>query len=141
MLYFSTACQFSRAATVSASASASAARPSAASRAPGSEPRIAPHPQRVAETPGVLARPVVGGPDHRGDQVGALGLQPGHPRGDRNSFPLSARAILLARLSDKREDVDLTDEGIPRSLEDQIQRMRDRAGQLGWDVWKVIKNT
>jgi DNA invertase Pin-like site-specific DNA recombinase len=50
------------------------------------------------------------------------------------------RAILLARLSDKREDVDLTEEGIPFSLEDQIQRMRDRAGQLGWDVWKVIRN-
>jgi DNA invertase Pin-like site-specific DNA recombinase len=46
----------------------------------------------------------------------------------------------LARLSDKREDVDLTDEGIPMSLEDQIQRMRDRAAQLGWDVYKVIKN-
>jgi DNA invertase Pin-like site-specific DNA recombinase len=46
----------------------------------------------------------------------------------------------LARLSDKREDVDLTDEGIPRSLEDQIQRMRERAAQLGWDVFKVIRN-
>jgi site-specific DNA recombinase len=54
--------------------------------------------------------------------------------------PTRPRAILLARLSDKRDDVDLTDEGIPRSLEDQIQRMRDRAAQLGWDVWKVIKN-
>ncbi|XVU24179.1 recombinase family protein [Actinoplanes sp. CA-054009] len=50
------------------------------------------------------------------------------------------RAILLARLSDNREDVDLTDEGIPQSLEDQIQRMTDRAGQLEWIVWKVIKN-
>lgn len=47
---------------------------------------------------------------------------------------------MLARLSDKRDDVDLTDEGIPRSLEDQVQRMRERAAQLGWDVWKVIKN-
>jgi site-specific DNA recombinase len=54
--------------------------------------------------------------------------------------PTQPRAILLARLSDKRDDVDLTDEGIPRSLEDQIQRMRDRAAQLGWYVWKVIKN-
>jgi site-specific DNA recombinase len=54
--------------------------------------------------------------------------------------PVRPRAILLARLSDKREDVDLTDEGIPRSLEDQVQRMRDRAAQLGWEVWKVIKN-
>ena len=50
------------------------------------------------------------------------------------------RAILLARLSDKREDVDLTDEDIPASLDDQIQRMRDRAARLGWDVYKVIKN-
>ena len=50
------------------------------------------------------------------------------------------RAILLARLSDNREDVDLTDEGIPRSLEDQVQRMRHRADELGWDVYKVIKN-
>lgn len=50
------------------------------------------------------------------------------------------RAILLARLSDNREDVDLTDEGIPLSLEDQIRRMRERAAHLGWDVWKVIKN-
>jgi site-specific DNA recombinase len=46
----------------------------------------------------------------------------------------------LARLSDNREDVDLTDEGIPSGLDDQLRRMRDRAGQLGWDVWKVIKN-
>ena len=36
--------------------------------------------------------------------------------------------------------MDLTDEGIPAALDDQIQRMRGRAGQLGWDVWKVIKN-
>jgi DNA invertase Pin-like site-specific DNA recombinase len=49
-------------------------------------------------------------------------------------------AILLARLSDNRDDVDLTDEGIPLSLEDQVQRMRERADQLGWQVWKVIKN-
>jgi DNA invertase Pin-like site-specific DNA recombinase len=55
-------------------------------------------------------------------------------------IPARPRAILLARLSDNREDVDLTDEGIPLSLEDQIRRMTDRAGQLGWDVWKVIKN-
>ncbi|MEV6922974.1 recombinase family protein [Dactylosporangium sp. NPDC051485] len=54
--------------------------------------------------------------------------------------PARPRAILLARLSDNREDVDLTDEGIPLSLDDQIRRMTDRAGQLGWDVWKVIKN-
>ena len=47
---------------------------------------------------------------------------------------------MLARLSDKRDDVDLTDEGIPLGLDDQIQRMRDRAGGLDWDVWKVIKN-
>ncbi len=47
---------------------------------------------------------------------------------------------MLARLSDKRFDVDLTDEGIPAGLEDQVQRMRDRAAQLGWDVWKVIMN-
>lgn len=50
------------------------------------------------------------------------------------------RAILLARLSDNREDVDLTDEGIPFGLDDQVRRMRELAGQLGWDVWKVIKN-
>jgi DNA invertase Pin-like site-specific DNA recombinase len=49
-------------------------------------------------------------------------------------------AILLGRLSDNREDVDLTDEGIPLSLEDQIRRMRTRADELGWNVWKVIKN-
>ena len=55
-------------------------------------------------------------------------------------IPARPRAILLARLSDNREDMDLTDEGIPLSLEDQIRRMSDRAGQLGWDVWKVIKN-
>jgi len=54
--------------------------------------------------------------------------------------PSRPRAILLARLSDNREDVDLTDEGIPFSLEDQIRRMSERAGQLGWDVWKVIRN-
>ncbi|WP_431726930.1 recombinase family protein [Verrucosispora sp. TAA-831] len=36
--------------------------------------------------------------------------------------------------------MDLTDEGIPASLEDQIQRMRERADRLGWDVWKVIMN-
>jgi DNA invertase Pin-like site-specific DNA recombinase len=50
------------------------------------------------------------------------------------------KAILLARLSDNRDDVDLTDEGIPSGLDDQIRRMRERAAQLGWDVWKVIKN-
>lgn len=50
------------------------------------------------------------------------------------------RAILVGRLSDKREEIDLTDEGIPRSLDDQIGRMRDRAAELGWDVYKVIKN-
>ncbi|GAA4690807.1 recombinase family protein [Phytohabitans rumicis] len=55
-------------------------------------------------------------------------------------IPAPRKAILLARLSDKREDVDLTDEGIPASLEDQIQRMRDRAALLGWVVYKVIKN-
>ncbi|MDQ7905986.1 recombinase family protein [Phytohabitans sp. ZYX-F-186] len=55
-------------------------------------------------------------------------------------IPDQCKAILLARLSDKREDVDLTDEGIPQSLEDQIQRMRDRAALLGWAVYKVIKN-
>lgn len=49
-------------------------------------------------------------------------------------------AILLARLSDNREDLDLTEEGIPASLDDQIKRMRERADQLGWDVYKVIKN-
>jgi len=50
------------------------------------------------------------------------------------------RAILLARLSDSREDVDLTDEGIPFGLDDQIRRMLERCDQLGWDPWKVIKN-
>jgi DNA invertase Pin-like site-specific DNA recombinase len=55
----------------------------------------------------------------------------------RSDRPL---AILLARLSDNRDDVDLTDEGIPLSLEDQVQRMRERANELGWQVWKVIKN-
>jgi site-specific DNA recombinase len=55
-------------------------------------------------------------------------------------IPVRRRAILLARLSDKREDVDLTDEGIPFSLDDQVQRMVARTGGLGWDVWKVIKN-
>lgn len=50
------------------------------------------------------------------------------------------KAILLARLSDNREDLDLTEEGIPASLDDQIQRMGERADQLGWDVFKVIKN-
>ena len=49
-------------------------------------------------------------------------------------------AILLARLSDNRDDVDLTDEGIPRSLDDQVQRMRERCAELGWRPWKVIKN-
>lgn len=47
---------------------------------------------------------------------------------------------MLARLSDNREDVDLTDEGIPLGLDDQVRRMRERADQLGWDVWKVIRN-
>lgn len=50
------------------------------------------------------------------------------------------RAVLLARLSDKRDDLDLTDEGIPAALDDQIRRMRGRADALGWDVWKVIQN-
>jgi hypothetical protein len=50
------------------------------------------------------------------------------------------KAILLARLSDSRDDVDLTDEGIPSGLDDQIRRMREKAAHLGWDVWKVIKN-
>jgi site-specific DNA recombinase len=50
------------------------------------------------------------------------------------------RTILLARLSDKRTDIDLTDEGIPQSLDDQIQRMRNRTEHLGWEAWKVIKN-
>ncbi|RNL94564.1 recombinase family protein [Micromonospora solifontis] len=50
------------------------------------------------------------------------------------------RAILLARLSDNREDVDLTDEGIPFGLDDQLRRMHGKADDLGWDVWKVIKN-
>lgn len=57
-----------------------------------------------------------------------------------STSPSRPRAILLARLSDNREDVDLTDEGIPLSLEDQIRRMSEKAGSLGWDVWKVIKN-
>lgn len=50
------------------------------------------------------------------------------------------KSILLARLSDNREDVDLTEEGIPSGLDDQIRRMREKAAELGWDVWKVIKN-
>jgi DNA invertase Pin-like site-specific DNA recombinase len=50
------------------------------------------------------------------------------------------KAILLARLSDNRDDVDLTDEGIPLGLDDQLRRLREKATDLGWDVWKVIKN-
>jgi site-specific DNA recombinase len=49
-------------------------------------------------------------------------------------------AILLARLSDKRIDVDLSDENIPPGLDDQINRMVERCEDLGWAVWKVIKN-
>lgn len=50
------------------------------------------------------------------------------------------KAILLARLSDNRDDLDLTDEGIPQGLDDQIRRMREKAEDLGWTVHKVIQN-
>ncbi|QNE18883.1 recombinase family protein [Kribbella qitaiheensis] len=43
-------------------------------------------------------------------------------------------------MSDKRDDLDLTDEGIPAALDDQIRQMGKRADELGWDVWKVIQN-
>ncbi|MFI7211690.1 recombinase family protein [Micromonospora maritima] len=36
--------------------------------------------------------------------------------------------------------MDLTDEGIPFGLDDQLRRMCGKADELGWDVWKVIKN-
>ncbi|GAA3103999.1 DNA invertase Pin-like site-specific DNA recombinase [Kribbella aluminosa] len=50
------------------------------------------------------------------------------------------RSILLGRLSDNREDLDLTDEGIPAALGDQIFRMEQKSDELGCVVWKVIKN-
>ncbi|MBX7266492.1 recombinase family protein [Micromonospora sp. Llam7] len=43
-------------------------------------------------------------------------------------------------MSDNREEIDLTDEGIPLGLDDQIRRMHQSADHLGWDVYKVIKN-
>jgi DNA invertase Pin-like site-specific DNA recombinase len=55
-------------------------------------------------------------------------------------LPERRKAVAVARLSDKRDDLDLTDEGIPQSLEDQIQRMRERAAELDWNIIKVIKN-
>jgi DNA invertase Pin-like site-specific DNA recombinase len=51
------------------------------------------------------------------------------------------RAILLGRLSDNREeDEELSEDGIPLALEDQVERMTERAQELGWTVWKVIQN-
>jgi site-specific DNA recombinase len=49
-------------------------------------------------------------------------------------------AVLLARLSDSREDIDLTDEGIPFGLDDQVQRMTEYTTGLGWRVHRVILN-
>lgn len=51
------------------------------------------------------------------------------------------RAILLGRLSDNREEDEvLTEDGIPLALEDQLERMTERTKELGWTVWKTLKN-
>lgn len=47
--------------------------------------------------------------------------------------PARPRPIWLGRVSETR------DEGMSRSLDDQIRRVRERAEQLGWDVCDVYE--